>query len=284
MNFPKPSAAKRYLFSFRYSYGLRCCKLNHSYSIFPQEWRFNTQRTFRTSTMLLFRPPSPLKIRNTCINYIKLKKHKNPRIVTYENIYTVPNLLTFSRLILAPVTGYCILHEQHLYSVILFIYASLSDALDGWISRKWGVKSIAGTILDPMADKFFIIISTLCLTIKQQIPYYLFSVILGKDILLGLFAIYYRWISLNPPCTFGRYFDFSIPSIEIKPTLISKINTALQHLLIGITITQPFIHLEILSVFLIPIQFLVFITTIWSGLSYVYAKDAIRILNSQINK
>lgn len=129
------------------------------------------QRTFQTSNLLLFYSPYPPKIRNTCINYIKLKNHKeNPRNVTHENIYTVPNFLTFSRLIVAPITGYCILHEQHLYSVLFFIYASLSDVLDGWISRKWNVKSIAGTILDPMADKFFIIISTLCLTIKQQIP------------------------------------------------------------------------------------------------------------------
>ncbi|EMR10428.1 hypothetical protein PNEG_01144 [Pneumocystis murina B123] len=284
MIFPKPYVARRYLFSFRYSSGLRC-KLNHLYSIFPSECRLNTQRTFQTSTMLLFYSPFPLKIRNTYINYIKLKNYKkNPRNVTHENIYTIPNFLTLSRLIVAPITGYCILHEQHLYSVLFFIYASLSDVLDGWISRKWDVKSIAGTILDPMADKFFIIISTLCLTIKQQIPYYLFSVIFGKDILLGLFAIYYRWISLSPPCTFVRYFDFSIPSVEIKPTLISKINTVLQHLLIGITIIHPFIYSEILSVFLIPIQFFVFITTIWSGLSYVYTKNAILILNAQKNK
>ncbi|QSL65490.1 hypothetical protein MERGE_002802 [Pneumocystis wakefieldiae] len=216
----KPYVARRCLFSFRYSSGLGC-KLNHLYSIFPLEWRVRMQRTFQTSNLLLFYSPYPPKIRNTCINYIKLKNHKeNPRNVTHENIYTVPNFLTFSRLIVAPITGY----------------------------------------------------------------YYLFSVIFGKDILLGLFAIYYRWISLSPPCTLVRYFDFSIPSVEIKPTLISKINTALQHFLIGVTIIHPFIHSEILSASIIPIQFLVFITTIWSGLSYVYTKDAIHILNAQKNR
>ncbi|CCJ31123.1 unnamed protein product [Pneumocystis jirovecii] len=197
------------------------------------------------------------KIRHTYPTYITSKNHNIKTVLKsaiYENIYTIPNFLTFSRLIFAPVTGYFILHQQNLYAIILFIYASLSDMLDGWISRKWNAKSISGTILDPMADKFFIIILTLCLSIQQQIPFFLSSVIIGKDIILGLSAIYYRWISLDPPRTFIRYFDFSIPSVEIKPTLISKVNTALQHLLIGTTMVCPLIHSEIMPIFLNPLQ------------------------------
>ena len=59
--------------------------------------------------------------------------------------------------------------------------------------------------------------------------------IIGRDVGLGFAAIYYRYISLPPPKTFARYWDFSLPSAEVHPTTISKYNTALQLALIGST-------------------------------------------------
>lgn len=64
-------------------------------------------------------------------------------------------------------------------------------------------------------------------------------IILGRDIGLAISAIYYRWISLPPPKTMARYWDFSLPSAEVKPTEISKINTALQLVLVGTAIGLP---------------------------------------------
>ena len=62
--------------------------------------------------------------------------------------------------------------------------------------------------------------------------------ILGRDVILGLAAIYYRYISLPPPKTLARYWDFSLPSAEVRPTAISKVNTALQLLLVGWTMSK----------------------------------------------
>lgn len=64
-------------------------------------------------------------------------------------------------------------------------------------------------------------------------------IILGRDVGLALSAIYYRWISLPPPKTMARYWDFSLPSAEVKPTGISKANTALQLLLVGSAMALP---------------------------------------------
>lgn len=64
-------------------------------------------------------------------------------------------------------------------------------------------------------------------------------IILGRDVALGIAAIYYRWISLPPPKTFMRYWDFSLPSAEVHPTTISKYNTFLQLALMGITTMAP---------------------------------------------
>jgi phosphatidylglycerophosphate synthase len=66
-------------------------------------------------------------------------------------------------------------------------------------------------------------------------------IILGRDVGLAVSAIYYRWISLPPPKTFTRYWDFSLPSAEVRPTTISKYNTALQLGLMGMTTVAPVI-------------------------------------------
>jgi cardiolipin synthase (CMP-forming) len=62
---------------------------------------------------------------------------------------------------------------------------------------------------------------------------------------LGIAAIYYRWISLPPPKTFSRYWDFSLPSAEVHPTTISKYNTALQLALIGVTTALPLVTVDV---------------------------------------
>ncbi|EEB88453.1 hypothetical protein MPER_13705, partial [Moniliophthora perniciosa FA553] len=70
---------------------------------------------------------------------------------------------------------------------------------------------------------------------KGMLPVSIAVLVLGRDILLSLSAFYIRYTSLPPPKTFSRYWDFSIPSAEVHPTGISKINTAMQLLLMGTT-------------------------------------------------
>lgn len=157
--------------------------------------------------------------------------------------------------------GYLIIQEQHLSALGLFIYAGITDLVDGWIARNWELQTVVGTVLDPMADKMLMTIVTICLAVKAAIPgmflvhdgnieepsglirsfgkftVSLAAVILGRDAILGLVAIYIRYISLPAPKTFVRYWDFSLPSAEVRPTGISKINTALQLALVGWTMT-----------------------------------------------
>ncbi len=74
---------------------------------------------------------------------------------------------------------------------------------------------------------------------------WLAAIILGRDIGLGIAAIYYRWISLPPPKTFARYWDFSLPSAEVHPTTISKYNTALQMGLMGLMTIAPVVPVDL---------------------------------------
>jgi cardiolipin synthase len=216
-------------------------------------------------------------------------------LTPHENIYNIPNLLTVSRLIAAPVTAWLLVHDHHKYALALFAYAGVTDLVDGWIARRFKLQTVAGSVIDPMADKALMIILTVTLAVKGAIPVYLATLILGRDATLAIAAIYYRYASLPAPKTMMRYWDFSLPSAEVHPTTVSKYNTLLQLILIGSSIALPVVtaggqyagllqHIGLSDAALHQImryyQWLVVGTTVWSGLSYAYLKNAVTILGS----
>ena len=110
------------------------------------------------------------------------------------------------------------------------------------------------------------------------------TLIFGRDIALGIAAFYYRYASLPAPKTFMRYWDFSLPSAEVHPTQVSKWNTFLQLGLIGCTVVEPLVAASgVMSAVdvqtgLQGLQYLVAGTTLWSGASYLWTRDAVVIL------
>lgn len=93
-----------------------------------------------------------------------------PLLPTHENIYTLPNILTFSRLLAAPLVGYLLLKTHYTAALALFIYAGVTDLLDGWIARRWKMESVLGTIIDPMADKALMTVVTVGLAWGGSLP------------------------------------------------------------------------------------------------------------------
>jgi cardiolipin synthase len=140
------------------------------------------------------------------------------------------------------------------------------------------MQSVLGTILDPAADKILMTTLVVTLTMKGLLPLPLAVIILGRDVLLSFSAFYIRYTSLPAPKTFARYWDFSIPSAEVRPTQISKINTALQLVLMAQATVTPILPVS-LALPLEPLQWVVAGTTVWSGFSYLFSKDAVRIIS-----
>ena len=173
------------------------------------------------------------------VGKVPLSKTIFRRLTPHENIYTLPNILTFSRLLAAPFVGYFIATSQHTLALGLFAYAGITDLVDGYIARRYSMQTVVGTVIDPMADKALMTISVIALAMRSGIPWWLASLILLRDVGLGVAAIYYRWISLPAPKTMARYWDFSLPSAEVHPTGISKFNTFLQLLLVGAGVALP---------------------------------------------
>lgn len=105
------------------------------------------------------------EFRNQILSSLNLKKQTK-----HENIYTIPNFLTFSRLLAAPLIGYLVLHDQHVWAVGLFVYAGVTDLIDGYIARHFRLQTVVGTVIDPMADKTLMTVLTVCFAVKGVIP------------------------------------------------------------------------------------------------------------------
>jgi cardiolipin synthase len=97
-------------------------------------------------------------------------KDRFSTLTPHENIYTIPNILTVSRLIATPAIGYLVLHDQHAWAVGLFAYAGITDLIDGWVARRWNLQTVVGSVIDPMADKFLMTVLVGCLAVKGALP------------------------------------------------------------------------------------------------------------------
>lgn len=139
-------------------------------------------------------------------------------------IYTIPNLLTFSRLLAAPVMVYALSHKQWVLSALLFVAAAVSDTLDGYLARKFNEPTILGTYLDPLADKVFFTSCFFTLWFVQfpslPIPWWFVGVVVTREVLLLCGAV---------------YVVLRAPRIPVEPTQGGKLTTVGYCLLIGWT-------------------------------------------------
>ncbi|EFI27343.1 phosphatidyl synthase [Coprinopsis cinerea okayama7 len=194
-----------------------------------------------------------------------------------ENIYTIPNILTVSRIISCPILGWSILEGNYQVATGLLVYAGLTDLVDGFLARKYNMSSVLGTVLDPAADKMLMTTLVVTLTMQDMLPLPLAVIILGRDVILSLWAFWIRYQTLPYPKTWSRYWDFGLPSAEVKPTTVSKVNTALQLLLMGTTTISPLLPFSI-GLGLQGLQWTVATTTIWSGSQYLLGSGGFKVV------
>lgn len=129
------------------------------------------------------------------------------------------NKITIFRIVLIPLFIAFILYSRWEIALIIFIVAAASDGIDGYIARIGKQRTELGRILDPIADKILIVSAFICLSVGRGLPasvkppLYVPIVIISRDaiIVLGALLIY-----------------FLKGTLEVKPTLISKITTFLQ--------------------------------------------------------
>jgi cardiolipin synthase len=145
-----------------------------------------------------------------------------------KELILLPNILSILRLILSIPTAYLLYTDFLTYKniiILLFIILYLTDLLDGYIARKFNMISETGKIIDPLADKFTVIILSIVIFIKKFIPLWYFTIIVIRDLIILIFGIILRKkVNMTLMSNFpGKIAVFSIALI----LLISIINREL---------------------------------------------------------
>lgn len=126
---------------------------------------------------------------------------------------TIPNIITILRLLLVPAIVVMIHAESWVGAFLLFVAAGISDGLDGFIARRYDMRSELGAYLDAFADKALLVSIYVSLSIAGVLPAWLAVLVVSRDVLI-LMAIMISWLMSRP--------------VDIRPLKVSKLNTGAQ--------------------------------------------------------
>jgi cardiolipin synthase len=165
----------------------------------------------------------------------------------------IPNILTVLRILVTPLFVICLIRDLPGYALLIFVFAGVSDGLDGLFARMFDQRSDLGAVLDPVADKLLLTAAYISLGVLKDIPGWLSVVVISRDVLIvtGIAVL-----------TFA-----SIP-FDIRPSLISKWTTVFQILMIAVTLLGSYFReAEIVKP---ALGWATAAMTVLSGLHYTY--------------
>jgi cardiolipin synthase len=102
-----------------------------------------------------------------------------------DRVLTVPNALSALRLVLVPVFFWLVLDEHDGWAVLLLALSGFTDYLDGKLARAWDQTSRLGTLLDPAADRLYILATLIGLTYRDVIPLWFTLLLVARDVVLA---------------------------------------------------------------------------------------------------
>jgi cardiolipin synthase len=165
----------------------------------------------------------------------------------------LPNLISLARLLLVPVTIWLIISGRYGAAFWVLVAAGISDALDGYIAKRFDRRTRIGALLDPAADKAMLVSVYVTLGMAHQLPTWLVILVVFRDVLIvGGFL-------LAQAVSAAKQYD---------PLYISKINTGMQITLVGFVLARLG-----LGTALGELEFVLILavaaTTLGSGLTYL---------------
>ncbi len=172
---------------------------------------------------------------------------------TTASLVNLANIITFARLCAVPLAFWLVLDHRIGDAFLLFVAAGLSDALDGWLARRYGGNAI-GALMDPVADKALLVTMYITLAVVGELPDWLAILVVFRDVLIvgGVVVL----------AVLGH-------AVTIQPLYISKLNTVMQIMLIAVSLLQGGFGLGISG---LPelLTWCVVVTTFASGGAYVW--------------
>ncbi len=165
----------------------------------------------------------------------------------------LPNLISLGRLLLVPLTIWLILGGRYGIAFWVFVAAGVSDALDGFIAKRFNRRTRLGALLDPIADKTLLVSVYVTLGLAHQLWTSVVILVVFRDVMIvGGFLLIQ---AIAAPKHYG-------------PLYISKINTGLQIALVAFVLARLGLAAE-RGIFDVLLSLAVVMTTVLSGLSYI---------------
>jgi cardiolipin synthase len=166
----------------------------------------------------------------------------------------LPNIITFFRFALVVPVVLLLLNRRYEGAMLVFALAGFSDALDGYLAKRYHWTSRLGALLDPLADKLMLVSGFVTLAWLGLIPAWLVGLIIVRDAVIVTGAIVY---------------NMRIEKLEAAPSIVSKLNTLAQILLVLAVIYSQAVK-PLPAAWMQVLIYGVLITTLWSGLDYVW--------------
>jgi len=166
----------------------------------------------------------------------------------------IPNLITGVRLLLVVPIVACLLSGRYGWALTLFVVAGVSDALDGFLAKRFGWTSRLGGLLDPLADKLLLVTCYLALAWQGLVPIWLTALVLGRDAVILGGAVAYHTL---------------IERLDASPSVVSKVNTLSQLLLVVAVLVNHGAR-TLPAGWLDALVYTVIATTLLSGIDYVW--------------
>jgi CDP-diacylglycerol--glycerol-3-phosphate 3-phosphatidyltransferase len=188
------------------------------------------------------------------IDFLKDSFDKLPISGEKKEIFNLPNCITFMRIGIIPVLFLLLLKPGKSLSLIiaaLFILAAITDVLDGYIARKYGIVTRLGKFLDPLADKLIVTTAMIMMIPIGRIPAWIVAIIIMRDLAVdGLRSI------------------ASTEGLVIHASRLGKQKTLCQIIAVSaLLIHYPFFGADAHAVGM-SVMYLALVLTIWSGVDY----------------
>ena len=166
---------------------------------------------------------------------------------------SLPNIISLGRLLAVPIMVWLLLSDRLDAAFWLFVIAGASDAVDGFIAKRYRMATRLGRYLDPIADKALLVSTYIALGRIGLLPDWLVILVVSRDVLIVI----------------GVMLTFTLSHrLNYEPAMISKVNTALQILLAALVLGQIAFDVPLGQV---PTVMIVAVatTTVASGASYL---------------
>jgi cardiolipin synthase (CMP-forming) len=103
-----------------------------------------------------------------------------------DRVLTVPNVLSALRLVGVPVFLWLLFTHQDVWALVVLVLSGITDYLDGKIARRFNLVSRLGQLLDPIADRLYVLSTLVALALRDVIPLWLLVVLVARELFMGI--------------------------------------------------------------------------------------------------